>query len=210
MKKFGILVVGVALLLSAVPAFAISSHPKFGSFVNAGDVPPGSTLLINITYGVYNDEALGQHGYWNLEAYTKHLQVWQIPDVTVDQAAHDYYVVSRDTGTWQAPAGAKSPGAGITQTSDISGNFEGGYIGTFSGKCNSISGTPFPFVLNFNGSLNDVKLGIGNLYPFPWWLAYCSIIPGTTVNTQWGWVYHYGNQTWNDYYYGTSGDIVAQ
>ena len=121
----------IAIMLLAlcfvVPAFAAPTTPPrhFGAFVNSGGVPAGSKLVLDITYKVTNDEDSGNVGYWALESYNKHIQVWQTPDGT-------FYAVARYTGKWQTFAGALSPGSGLAESSDASGTLEGGYIATFT------------------------------------------------------------------------------
>ena len=200
----------VALLLMALPASAKPTHPTFGTFVNASGVPAGSTLVLNITYKVTNDEDSGNVGYWALDNYNKQLQVWQGPDNTT------FYVVGRYTGTWQTFAGALSPGAGVPQTRDASGPFEGGYFLTFTynGGINPAGYQTHGNIgaKDFCGSKADVLLGT---YGAGQVGASCAVsvldlyFPGYTfVSEAWGWTYHYRNQSWNNFDYGTTGDIV--
>src|SRR5512146_1277210 len=104
----------VCVLLVGAQALAGPTHPTFGSFVNAGGVPAGSRLVLNVTYRATNDEDSGNVGYWALADYNKQLQVWQAPDKIT------YYVVGRYTGTWRTFAGALSPGFGTAQSQDAS------------------------------------------------------------------------------------------
>ena len=78
---FGMIVVVLVISLASV-AFAAPTHPTFGSFVNSGNVPSGSILVLDITHKVTNDEDSGNVGYWALDNYNKHVQVWQAPDGT--------------------------------------------------------------------------------------------------------------------------------
>ena len=215
MRKQTVLVVLAALallLLVGMPALAQPTHSTWGSFVNAGGVPAGSTLVVNVTYKVTNDEDSGNAGYWALDSYNKQLKVWQGPDKTT------FYVVGRYTGTWQTFAGALSPGSGVTQTRDASGPFEGGYVATFE-FCGTIN--PGGYKANGNigafdlqGTKTDVLLGtygagqtgppepvsVLGLY-FPGYQAFDYI--------NWGWTYHYKNQSWNNFDLSpASGDIV--
>jgi len=60
--------VAVFTLLAAGTALARPpAHPK---------------LVMNVTYKVINDEANGNVGFWALVDYTRHVQVWQLPDGT--------------------------------------------------------------------------------------------------------------------------------
>ncbi len=190
------------------------THPVFGKFVNAGGVPAGSRLVLNVTYKVVNDEDSGNVGYWALSHYNKQLQVWQAPD------AETFYVVGRYTGTWQTFAGALSPGSGAEQTGDASGNFAGGYFATFkfSGIFNPGAYKTYGNIgaYDFEGTKVDVLLGTygaGQLGPaapvsvlglyFPGYGAFNYI--------NWGWTYRYRGQVWANYdaaNTGTTGDII--
>ena len=197
MRKQTVLVVLAALallLLVGMPALAQPTHSTWGSFVNAGGVPAGSTLVVNVTYKVTNDEDSGNAGYWALDSYNKQLQVWQ------------------------TFAGALSPGSGVTQTRDASGLFEGGYVATFE-----FSGTINPGGYKANGNIGafdlqgtktDVLLGTygaGQTGPpepvSVLGLYFPGYQPFDYIN--WGWTYHYRNQSWNNFDLSpASGDIV--
>jgi hypothetical protein len=221
-KYLLVLVLAVALVLVVLPTIASAepTHPTFRTFVNAGDVPSGSVLVLNATYKVTNDEDSGNVGYWALLNYNKHVQVWQVPDGT-------YYTVARYAGKWTTFAGALSPGAGVTQAADASGTFEGGYTATFT------TGSPTPELTttfaagsptlvsgqigtyDFTGTQADILLGTygagqtGSSPSLDWLGTY---FPGYANFTylHWGWTYHYESQTWNNFDYGTTGDILAK
>jgi hypothetical protein len=212
MKKVSLLTLGVVVVffgfMVAGQALAMPTHPTFGTFVNAGNIPVGSVLVLNITFKVTNDEDSGLSGYWALSDYNRHVQVFQAPDGT-------FYVVARYEGKWQTFAGAISPGVGAVQTKDASGTFEGGYVATFTGtfsagdnKTKGNIGT-----VDYGGTKADVLLGTygngqtGVTPPFSYLDTY---FPGYTNFTyiNWGWTYHYKSQTWNNFDYGTTGDIV--
>src|SRR5579864_3407263 len=63
-------------MANAIPAEKIHAGP----FLNNGGIPDGSVLMLNINFKVTNDEDSGFAGYWALDNYHKHVQVWQIPD----------------------------------------------------------------------------------------------------------------------------------
>lgn len=212
MKKgliLGIIVMITVVALASI-GFAKPTHPTFGSFVNAGGVPSGSTLVLDITHKVTNDEDSGNVGYWALDKYNKHVQVWQAPDGT-------FYAVARYAGKWQTFAGALSPGAGTTQSKDASGTFEGGYTATFTATsgCTSAFGNIGTF--DYGGTKADVLLGTygagqtGPTTPFSFLSAYCTDDDGFSdfAFLNWGWTYKYRSQTWNNFDYGTTGDIVV-
>jgi hypothetical protein len=205
MKKMLILLPLFALML-VVPVMAKPSQPTFGTFVNAGGVPNGSTLVLNIVYKVTNDEDSGNVGYWALDNYNKHVQVWLTPDGT-------FYAIARYEGKWQTFAGALSPGYGVAQSKDASGAFEGGYIATFAATgFTSAFGNSRTF--DYGGTKADVLLGTygagqtGPTTPFSFLSTYFTGANGFTY-INWGWTYHYRSQTWNNFDYATTGDIVV-
>lgn len=208
MKRFLILVlvvIGLSLVLVPTAVLAKPTQPTFGTFVNDNGVPAGSSLVLNITYNVTNDEDSGNAGYWALDNYNKTIQVWQAPDGT-------FYAVARYAGKWQTFAGAMSPGAGVPITKDASGTFEGGWVGTFSATgFTSAFGNIGTY--DFGGTKADILLGTygagqtGPTTVFDWMSKYFTGVSNFN-QSQWGWTYHYRSQTWNNFYYGTTGDIV--
>ncbi len=208
MRKLSILAMAVGfvgLLVLGRQALPAPTQPTFGSFVNASGVPVGSVLVLNITHKVTNDEDSGNVGYWALDSYNKHVQVWQVPDGS-------FYAIARYAGTWQTFAGALSPGTGFPQ-SDASGTFEGGYVATFTA-----TGFTSAFgnigTKDYGGTKADVLLGTygagqtGPTTPFSFLSAYFTGAASFTY-VSWGWTYHYRSQTWNNFDYGTTGDIVT-
>jgi len=205
MKKMIFLLPLLALML-VVPVMAIVTHPTFGTFVNAGGVPSGSVLVLNINHKVINDEDSGNVGYWALDNYNKHVQVWEAPDGT-------FYVVARYAGKWYTFEGALSPGAGIVQSKNASGTFEGGYVATFTATgYTSAFGNIGTY--DYGGTKADVLLGTygdgqtGPTTPFSFLSTYFTEAAGFTY-INWGWTYNYRSQTWNNFDYGTTGDIVV-
>ena len=202
-------VLGLAVLIVA-PAGAVFAAPPetpAGSFVNAGDVPDGSTLVLNITHKVINDIDSGEKGYWALDNYNRSVQVWEAPDGT-------YYAVAKYVGKWQTFAGALSPGpdAGVVQGSDGEGTFEGGYTLTFT--ADGMTATPQYKTkgnigtFDYGGTQADVEAGIGPApNPFRYLNAYFVNV-GNTAYVNWGWTYKYQSQRWNNFDYGNTGDIV--
>ena len=202
MKK---IVLGVAaFLLIAAPVFASDARSEFSE--NNANVPQGSKLVINTNYKVERDEDSGNVGYWALDNYTKHVQVWQTPD-------SKYYTVARYVGKWKTFKGAKSPGAGVTQQEDATGSMRGGYTATFAApSCTPVFGKLED--KDFGGTKADIMLGtygagqVGPVAPYSFLSAYC---PGyTDFNYEkWGWTYRYENQVWDNSSAGTSGDIIV-
>ncbi len=212
MKRHITGIASVAVLLAGT-AFAAPTHPTFGTFVNSSAVPNGAKLVLNITYQVANDEDSGFVGYWALDNYNKHVQVWQDPgDPTL------FYAVARYAGTWTTFKGALSPGAGVVQASGGSGTFEGGWVGTFHATgVTPASGNIGGF--DFGGTKADILLGTyGNGqtgdtgFVYDWIGANFQGYANDLNQTQWGWTYHYRGQAWNNFYYGspaTDGDILT-
>jgi len=203
---FGLSAGLIMLAASAASAFAASTHPTFGTFVNAGDVPVGSQLVININHKVINDEDSGNVGYWALDNYNKKVQVWQVP-------GGSFYAVARYVGNWQIFAGALSPGTGKVQGNDASGTFQGGYTGTFTAtSCGPTFGNIG--TKDYGGTKADILQGTygagqtGPTTPYSFLDEYCNGYSNFHYNN-WGWTYHYRNQTWNNFDYGTTGDILV-
>lgn len=141
-----------------------------------------------------------------MDNYNKQVQVWQAPDGT-------FYVVARYDGKWNTFAGALSPGAGVTQDNDATGTFQGGYAGTFTASsCTPTFGNIG--TKDFGGTKADIMLGTygagqtGPTTVFGWLSTYCSGASDINNASSWGWTYHYRNQAWNNFFYGTTGDIV--
>jgi hypothetical protein len=200
------LIVAVIIGSMMVPmSLAAPDKPVAGKFVNDGGVPDGSKLVLDITQKVTNDEDSGNVGYWALDDYNKHVKVWQIPDGT-------FYAVVGYTGKWQTFAGALSPGAGVAQSKDAFGTYQGGYTATFSAT--SVIPT-FGNVgtFDYGGTKADILLGTygaGQTGPTPSFSWLNTYFPGNTAFSyiDWGWTYHYRSQAWYNYAPGTTGDIV--
>ncbi|MCL4364417.1 hypothetical protein M1328_04225, partial [Patescibacteria group bacterium] len=142
--------------------------------------------------------------FFALDNYNKQMQVWKVPDGS-------YYVVARYDGRWNTFAGTLSPENGTVEGSDASGTMHGGYAGTFTGSCNSAFGNLGSY--DFGGTKSDVMLGTygaGQTGPTSVFSALSYYCPGySNLNYSWGWTYQYKNQTWNNFDYGTTGDIVV-
>lgn len=209
-----ILSVSTVLLLSVfIPvgsASAASNHQTSGKFVNSGSIPHGAKLIVNITYKVTNDEDSGNLGYWALDSYNKHVQIWQDPS-----DPNLFYVIARYDGSWNTFSGASSPGYGKPESRDAAGTFQGGYVATFSGTFAAAMKTKgYIGSFDFGGTKSDILLGTygsgqaGSTTPFDYIGSYFAGAANFNY-INWGWTYHYKNQTWNNYSSGTSGDIVA-
>ena len=217
--KYGknyLVLAAVAVMMIAVPSMAMASSPpstsssgvhtmNFGDIINAGEIPHGSTMVLQVTYKVINDEDSGNSGYWAMDNYTKSVQVWESPGGT-------YYVIGLYSGTWTTYAGALSPKNGAPESMTASGTFHGGYIATFS--ANGVTGSSGHLgIKNYNGTVGDIKLGtysnqVGPASVYDFLTALFNNPSGFTY-INWGWTYQYHSQTWNDFLSGESGDIVV-
>jgi len=206
----------ITLLFAASLVFARSvDDPAIqdAHFTNNGWVPEGSRLVLNIVHKVTNDEDSGNLGYWALDNYNRHIQVWQDPTEPTM-----FYAVARYDGKWKTFAGALSPGAGVEQSKDAFGTFHGGYLATFTatGIVTEPDYKQFGNIETFDygGTKEDVLLGTygngqtGVTPPFNWLSTY---FEGVSEFTQprWGWTYQYRSQTWNNFDYATTGDILV-
>jgi hypothetical protein len=187
---------------------ATGSATAITHFTNNGWVPEGSKLVLNIVHKVISDEDSGNVGYWALDNYNKHVQVWQDP--TDDTK---FYVVARYNGKWQTFAGALSPSAGVAENKDATGTMHGGYLATFTA-----TGFTSTFgnigTKDYGGTKADVLLGTyvagqtGPTTPFSFLSTYFTGANGFTYD-RWGWTYQYKTQRWDNFDFGTTGDIVV-
>jgi hypothetical protein len=189
-----------------------------GLTVTLPSQPKGSTLVLDIKHAVQNDEDSGLAGYWALDYYTVHLQVWKVTDGS-------YYAIKTYDGIFQTPQGANSPGATsptIEQQSAF-GDFSGGYVATFT-DTSTINPSGYPThgnigTFNYGGTTADILLGIssaGDPSHFNFLSAY---FPGYAGFTQpsWGWVYSLDEQfqsstsvnTWCNFSSGNAGNIFV-
>lgn len=182
--------------------------PPFGQFVNDASVPIGSKLVLNIVQKVINDEDSGYNGYWAIDNYNRHVQVWQMP------SENCYYVIARYDGKWIDVINAPSPGIGTLEKTAVTGTYEGGYIGTFSATGLATPSLPFfgnIGTFDYHGTTSDVLAQTHLITPFNYRTTYFTA-PTDLYYINWGWTYHYRSQTWNDFAnvpQASSGDIVV-
>ena len=168
MKKrlvFVALVASLAVftLVAAGTALAAAVQPAPATCMKGGGVPPGSVLIMNVTYAVTHDEQTQNADYhcWALANYVRHAQIWRETDGTT------LYWVSQWAGTWTTPAGALSPGSGVVQPARGSGVFVAVLNGWFT------SDTFFPAfgwlgTHDFGGTLADLLPNGQAGNPNPW------------------------------------------
>jgi len=173
--------------------------------------PQGSRLIVNAVMKVVNHEDGGTAGYWALDRYNQHIRVWQTP-------TGGFYAGVFDEGHYQTFAGALSPGGGVTEPSDGTGPFHGGYIETFTGTLLTSPTEPTHGdigTFDFGGTKSDILLGsygngqTGDTSAVDWTSFYFSSVSGTAV-TPWGWDYRYPTEIWCHTSAGSSGDIVTR
>ena len=161
LKFLGLTLVLFCLVFSVPSVFAAPTK-SFVTSANDSFVPSGTPLLVNVVYTVTNLEDSGNLGYWTLNSAHVQLQIWGQPGPIVSLST--YYVVERVNGRWQTFAGALSPGAGILETADASGTFQGGIEqvlifsdGNFNPNSLLTSGNIGNF--DFGGTKADILLG---------------------------------------------------
>jgi hypothetical protein len=195
----------VILGIAAAPALARSHHGRAGK---AGATHGKAKLVLNVVAKVTADEDSGSAGYWALDSYKKHIQVWKQADGT-------YRAVVRYAGMWQTFATALSPAEGIAQGADATGTFHGGYRATFTadGLAAGLRTRGFVGTYDLGGTKDDILLGTYGAgqtgTPNEWdWLTTYFVAADQFVQDPWGWTYRYQDQTWVNASSGNSGDIV--
>ncbi len=169
-------------------------HLNWGGQVNPGrcDATPG-TLVINVTLQVTNDgDTRVGGGFWALDDYNKHIQVWQVGTGT-------FCAVVRYMGSFVTLVGPSPQGTDSSIAAGIEGTFEGGYNAIITGTLKS---TPLKRTkgnlgaFNYNCQSNDPGDYSTCTGIFSWTGAYFDT--GYAFNYEWwGWIYHAGsNGTW--------------
>lgn len=203
----------VVLAAAAVIFFVASqatANPRlnYGQNLNAAQCTPGATdkMVLNIVYQVVNDADSGFGGYWAIDGYTKHVQVW-------DQGGGMFCVIAKYDGSF-VTVGGTSPSGGGTVSAGVTGTIEGGYNATITGA------TFTPGTARTKGNIGTkdyactITAGAAQCGPiFDWVGAYFS---GAGLDFeyagsfQWGWIYHAGdNGTWVNANGNSSGDITG-
>jgi len=146
----------------------------------------GSSLLVNVTYGLTNDYDSGFAGNaWANDTIGRHLQIWQAPDGT-------YCAAVSDVGAFVTFAGP-SPSGLSTVSAGVFGVLNGGYVTT------RFTGTFAPS-LRTHGFLGVFDLQCTSAYTCPGahpsYLSYFSSTSGDDL-AHWGWIYYAGRHgTW--------------
>ncbi|MDA4129899.1 MAG: hypothetical protein OK457_03935 [Thaumarchaeota archaeon] len=176
-------------------------------------LPPGPALgsvkVLNVVYTVTNDEDGGIYGYWALDSYVQHVQVWQQPDGT-------FFSTVAALGIFTTFAGAISPNSQTTtESKTASGIFLANYKSVF-GATSFTSKTGFLGTFNFGGTVSDILLGTyGNGNGQTGDGAPVSVLPmffsgiSDFTNYASSWMYYCNGQTFSATSSGNSGNIVT-
>ncbi len=109
-----------------------------------------NSSTLNITFKVINDQNNGNHGYWALGNYTKHIYATSVGNGT-------YLATITLNGSWRTVKGAKSPNAGVPEPSNGTGTFHSVYYALVPGRLNT-SNMLLGFIgtFNFNGTVGNI------------------------------------------------------
>ena len=182
---------GLVALGAAGAATSANNRPACG----------GGKMIVNVTYGLYNDYDSGVGGNaWANDTINRHLQVY-------DQGSGTYCAVVNDTGSILTFAG-ESPGGTGTVSAGIKGTINGGYTTTvFTGTL--ASNPPY----KTNGNLGNFDLQCTDAYTcpgaHPGYYSYFSSTSGDDL-ASWSWYYHTAkNGDWTNAAAGNVGDITG-
>jgi hypothetical protein len=184
--------VAVSLVSLTIPAMAQPNPPQ---------PPSGGTLVVNVIATITNDEDSGYQGYWAIDNYSLHTQIWEYPNGS-------FYVVLTAEGKSTTYAGIPAPGIsgteGGTGTATMHGFvvfwITGGTLNpspTVNGKTVGTKGYVGPF--NYGGSkayLGPYSTAISPPNTVNWPAVYVS--GGSEVGGSFYYFYVYQSQTWVD------------
>lgn len=186
------LVAAIALAVSAVALAGSNNRVSCG----------GGKLVVNVTYGLYNNYDSGVGGNaWANDTINRHVQVF-------DLGGGMYCAVVNDTGSFVTFAGESPNGTG-TVSAGIKGVINGGYTSTvFTGTLN-----PSP-AYKTNGNLGSFDLQCVDAYTcngvWPSFLSYFSSNTWDYNYSTWGWTYHTAqNGDWTNSSTANTGDITG-
>ena len=196
------LIAAVCVVLLAGTALA-KPHLN-GTQLNAAQCSPGpnSKLVLNIVFQVTNDADSGISGYWAMDSYTKHVQVW-------DQTGGTFCAIVKYDGSFTSVAGV-SPASTNTIGAGVTGTMEGGYSMILSGATFS------PGIKRTKGNIGTKDIGCsidnyGNAIGCTYYSWIADYFPGASFAYSYsGWTYNAGdNGTWINASTGNSGDITG-
>lgn len=160
----------------------------------------GSTLVVQVTFGLVNDADSGFAGNeWANDTIHRKLQIW-------NTGGSDYCAVATDTGSFVTLDGA-SPSGGGSVSAGITGNLHGGYVATFTGT--PLTDAPYAS----SGDLGTFDLQCTDAYTCPGdHPSYASYFDVTNDNglVSWGWIYRTAqNGVWVNQASDSGGDITG-
>jgi hypothetical protein len=157
--------------------------------------------VINVNEKVVNDADSGFAGYWAMDNFVRHIQVWEI-----GKGSGKYCALATYEGKADAFAGANGPAGSGTIGSGVSAVMKGGYRSTvFTGTLRS---TP---IWKTKGSVDTVDYGCNHAgvcsNAVDWTTIYFSSTAGFDLEW-WGWLYDAGaHGSWLNSSEGSFGNI---
>lgn len=198
----------VAVLFVFVGTALAGPHLNFGKNLNAAQCTPGANnkMVLNIVFQVTGDADSGYFGgYWAIDSYTKHVQVW-------DMGGGTFCAIVKYNGSFVTVAGT-SPSGNSSVSGGVTGTMEGGYSGILTNAAFA------PGTKRTKGNIGAKDYGcvitngdIGSTCNFYSWISdYFSTGDFQYSGAfQWGWIYRAGdNGTWVNANSGGSGDITG-
>lgn len=188
-----------ALMATALPASA-DSPLDWSKETNRSACDARGAPVVNINQRVTGDIDSGFNGGWAVNTYMRTIQLWEIADGT-------YCAVVRYSGTFDAMAGAVSPGEGSDSVLDGNedGNFVGGYRAIIEGTLVSDSAWTDRGTV---GHFDYECVGLGDCPGAVNWVDQYFDEDYDFTYEFWGWIYRAGRHgTWVNAKTGSSGDI---
>lgn len=201
MRKSIVTLAIAAMLLAAIPASAAPGL-EWSKETNRSACDANGKPVINVTQHVTGDMDSGFDGGWAIDTYTRRIQVWEVE-------ADVYCAVVRYSGTFDAIAGAPSPGQGSNiLDGDEDGSIVGGYRAVIASPILSEPTWPTRGTVgHFDYECTAPRVCPGAVD----WVEQYFAQSNNFVFEFWGWVYRAGRHgTWInaiDSAGGSSGDI---
>ncbi len=158
--------------------------------------------VVNVAQKVTNDADSGLAGYWAMDNYVRHIQVWR----TGSADSNTYCALVAYEGTANAAEGKTGPGGSGIIGAGVSAEMEGGYRATFTGTFAPTGDW------QTRGSVGSADYGCdldGNCGQIPSWLNIYFPTHGGLNQDWWGWFYDAeGHGSWMNSSDGTFGNIL--
>jgi hypothetical protein len=213
MRKFvGLFAISVAMMgltYSAAVAKPLEGSLHGQSSVSQSQCPNGP-LVLNVTEKISGDADSGTAStVWAFDDYVRHIQV-------VEVGAGSYCATLSYQGNFTTEAGPSPQAAttGGTVGEGVVGNFDGGYVATFTGTQNanpSVNGV----ALKTKGSIGKFDYACDDTGACPGYFDWVAVFFGPDADasftySSWGWTYHTSsNGTWINASSGNLGDITG-